>query len=642
MAMADVTPVPGSPEREELKSKMDLVKMSEEEAAGLGLVELISRMEWRHVMDRIKDSPEEIRKKQIVEVDGTETMGYALHLAVSKKPPRHVVDALMEGYPDAIRARDDKFGQLPLHIACIHTASAQVLRALVEGHEESLRITDKEHGRLPLHFACLYGSPFEISLLVSAEQRALIFKDADGKTPKDLAEESSNPHREVILKRLEDRIRVVTEAMQHRRKQQQSSESPPDQKTKRSSLRRSSSKRGDLLSGSQSSMMDAEKRRTKSISNGSNDEEVSLKKPSGTISRTRSMVVPSTEPPRRRGSHSIRSGGSGMSSEQKRRSFRRTHTLDDSDLGKKSKSTSRRKRDGLQKGSRHSFSRGPIAPMPLKGDAEVEDVEKTPKLKNGKESLLARLQAEHGDDHRRSLQPAPPDLMNSSREKPKPRRDHLAMFLQAHAPDDSSDEDFEADHKSMGARSLPAHMASSFSRQRHGEFAENKRIAKSYMFDDSSDDGGGGYSRGPGMSRGFNSDDGLASRRGHAIGHTTVQKSSKLVSVEGRIGDLDVRRLALSQECEAIYETVGKKEDRAKQSRETINELQLQMQDLQERLQKEQSALMLSETGIQLQKETLAVHEIKIKAVDSEKSQLLETKSNLEAAESVSNVVASD
>jgi hypothetical protein len=118
---------------------------------------------------------------------------------------KHVVEALINGYPDAVKSREETWGRLPLHLACIHTASAQVLRLLVETYEESLRITDKIYGRLPLHFACLYGSPFEIALLVSAEQRALVFKDVNGKTPKDLAEESNNPHREAILKRLEDR-----------------------------------------------------------------------------------------------------------------------------------------------------------------------------------------------------------------------------------------------------------------------------------------------------------------------------------------------------------------------------------------------------------------------------------------------------
>jgi hypothetical protein len=680
MAMMEVTTAPtapdATPEGEELTTTTDMVKMTEAEAAELGLVELIARLEWRHVVNRVKESPGSSRKKQSLELDGTETTGYPLHLAVSLKPPvsfhqflpsrlrwrarlsnesipaylthappilhrrllqRHVVDALLEGNPAAIRSRDDKFGQLPLHIACIHTASAQVLRALVEGHTEALRITDKEYGRLPLHFACLYGSPFEISLLVSAEQRALIFKDADGKTPMDLAEGSNNLHREAILKRLEDRTRVVTEAMIQRRKQQQLDAEQPAHKNTRSALRRASSKRGGMMSDASTST-DDEKRRTKSMGLGVNDEEAPLRRPSGTLSRTKSMTLSGapSQPLRRRSGRSSKSGSSSLASEDKRNKFPRAYTTDDAEIGKKSKS-SRRKRDSSKTSSRSKNSRGGSVPIVANNEEEEVDVEKTPKLKNGKDSMLARLKADYEDDRApAALQAEPLGFMNSNREQIEPRRDKLAMFLQAHAKDDSSDDDYEVDHKSMGAQSLPALMYSHFSKQQNNvEFEENKRIAKSYMFEDSSDDGGG-LDTSPKFSRGSATDDG--GPRGPKY---KKQQSSELASVEDRIGNLDVRRQALSQECEAIYETVGKKEDAAHHSREVINELQMQIAELQERLQREQGSLVLSETGIQLQKETLAVHEIKIKAVDSEMTQLFETKRRLETL-SVSKDINSD
>jgi hypothetical protein len=61
--------------------------MPDEEAAKLDLVGLISRMEWRHVMDRVKNTPEETRRKKVISLEGHETKGYPLHLVVSKKPP---------------------------------------------------------------------------------------------------------------------------------------------------------------------------------------------------------------------------------------------------------------------------------------------------------------------------------------------------------------------------------------------------------------------------------------------------------------------------------------------------------------------------------------------------------------------------
>jgi hypothetical protein len=96
MAMMEVTTAPtapdATPESEELTTTTtDMVKMTEIEAEELGLVELIARLEWRHVMNRVKDSPGSTRKKQSLDLDGTETTGYPLHLAVSLKPPVSVL-----------------------------------------------------------------------------------------------------------------------------------------------------------------------------------------------------------------------------------------------------------------------------------------------------------------------------------------------------------------------------------------------------------------------------------------------------------------------------------------------------------------------------------------------------------------------
>lgn len=89
--MVDVGPTAPATPPEEMKTNTDMIKMSEEEAGEHSLVALISKMEWRHVMNRVEESPEDTRKKQIIKVDGVETSGYPLHLAVSLKPPVSVV-----------------------------------------------------------------------------------------------------------------------------------------------------------------------------------------------------------------------------------------------------------------------------------------------------------------------------------------------------------------------------------------------------------------------------------------------------------------------------------------------------------------------------------------------------------------------
>jgi len=60
--------------------------------------------------------------------------------------------------------------------------------------------------------------------------------------------------------------------------------------------------------------------------------------------------------------------------------------------------------------------------------------------------------------------------------------------------------------------------------------------------------------------------------------------------------------------------------------------------ELQEKLQEDQMAFLLSETCIQRQKETLTVHEIKIRGVNSEKIQALEEKAKLKETTQESNV----
>jgi hypothetical protein len=80
--MAEVLQASSEATAETVDSKSDDV------VARLDLVTLISQMEWRHVLERIEESPEEIKKKQILFLDGeSSTVAYPLHLAVSKKPP---------------------------------------------------------------------------------------------------------------------------------------------------------------------------------------------------------------------------------------------------------------------------------------------------------------------------------------------------------------------------------------------------------------------------------------------------------------------------------------------------------------------------------------------------------------------------
>jgi len=198
------------------------------ETASRPLFELVERQEWRLCMLKMQTEPHQARFHGTISIAGQMTHAYPLHLAVSKKPPTHLIDCLIKAFPDALRATDQKYGRLPLHIACIHTASAQVLKRLLVGFEEATRFADKAEGRLPVHYACVYGSPFEIAVLVEAEDRALIYKDLSGKTPLDLAQNSSNPHRDAIIRRLEENTQRMIDSVRQRRRQSGTENAPGD------------------------------------------------------------------------------------------------------------------------------------------------------------------------------------------------------------------------------------------------------------------------------------------------------------------------------------------------------------------------------------------------------------------------------
>ena len=521
-----------------------------------------------------------------------------------------MVEALIGGYPDAVKSREEKWGRLPIHIACIHSASAQVLRLLTETYEESLRITDKVYGRLPLHFACLYGSPFEISLLVSAEQRALVFKDANGKTPKDLAEESCNPHREAIVQRLEDRTRVVTEAMIMRRKQQ--SESPQDQ-LKRKVSSRKSSRSSFIIPSEDIQAIHHANRRAKSLVLGQMGDDVTVRKANTTRTKSTGIGDATRVGKNGRSSHVAKSGGLAKLEQEERGS----RTMDDSNIGKVSKLSRRNRTENKPSSSRQRIERRTSDPF----QSRRVDPDKALKPRSGRTgipSLLKQLEETKGSDEEKY------DLEKTK--KPSKPMARLSMFLQSHEVDSSEDER-ESDGKSLGAQSLPVLLHSRWSSKMTPQRATNQQIVKTFMFQDSDD----GMEVAKGTASSADSDD-------------SFEGNSQVVVINERLRHLDIRREALSRECEAIHATIAKKEDAAQRSRKVVGDIRRQLLELKEKLEKEENAVSLAETGIQLQKETLAVHEIKIRAVDSEKAmvfaQKAELEDNVEASDDVATVVA--
>ena len=558
---------------------------------------------------------------------------------------KHVVDALIDANPDAIKSREETWGRLPLHLACIYTASAQVLKALIERYEESLRITDKAEGRLPVHFACLYGSPFEISLLVGAEQRALVFKDGAGKTPLDLAHESKNPHREAILKRLEDRTRLVTEAMMQRRRQRQKQPPPPQAATQQVTATATSSSESPGTSSSASSS-----KKSKKSSKHSRQQKLERSASSSAVLNHTSTEQASVDEEDVKDLKKFKTRVSSRSQDRKTAAAASSRSISDimnsgsfgnnnnnninrSSSSKKSKKSKKNKKESSQH-SKPKSSPASLSVNPSDADDD-ESKQDTPKHDNKSRSLTEHLMNT-------------PASSTASSNNGKQKRNHLSSFLEANAPPDNDSSDEEENHddedddddgaKSLGVQSLPA---------RYYSGSRSVGGSKNYMFggreavEENEELGSvfgsvyGSVMLGSVLEEAdylMVEADGSSSVAGNGNGSIP-----EIVMVEERIKNCDIRRQALLQECHYLNDSVARKQQQAERSKEMIVLMQNKLVEIRYQIQKERQSLSLSETGIELQKETLNLHEMKIVAVDKEIDELLDEHSKIKQKKSRNN-----
>ena len=136
MAMVDVGPVESLEQPQMHSTEAGMVKITDDEASQLDLISLITRLEWRHVMDRMKVSPQDAKKKQIISMDGSETLSYPLHLAVSKKPPVRKQNA-----------SNFSFGITHTSLACL-VDSASISRVTI--YVKNTRFSSSSHLQSPL------------------------------------------------------------------------------------------------------------------------------------------------------------------------------------------------------------------------------------------------------------------------------------------------------------------------------------------------------------------------------------------------------------------------------------------------------------------------------------------------------------
>jgi hypothetical protein len=569
---------------------------------------------------------------------------------------------------------DDTWGRLPLHIACICAASAQVLMLLLAEFPESTRCPDKQEGRLPVHYACLYGSPFEISVLVEAEERALVYKDASGKTPLDIAHASSNPHREAILKRLQDKTTRVTESMKLRRRRESLESATTSDKEKKKGFKLKS-KRGlsegrfsedaDVLPPIVDRKKSSSRRRQTLSKDGRKKDHVKSKDP-----------VEDSIADTRRNSHSspIVTGGYATEDIEKdlqQGACEQGYYFDRIDLMLDAKDASNLPYTPAAVATAPVFPGacmlssplGPVRSYTIPVDGEGKQRAKSErrirtstlgsfndialhestkeKRRLGKKMSTCiraadkstRRVAELLQEQSRSLRlTQTPQILSTTDEFEKTPRQRnsrkLESFLLLNTDDQPTPEQ-DVDHKSLSVKSLPAQHHSHRTIEtmpRVSELSSDVFVSRDHIHGNMSKD----------ETIGNNSSDTSDPVRDMAF------KEKGLFKLEARLRNLDVRKEALSQECTHIYKSVANKQDDVDRTREKILFIKRKITEYQGKLEKEQSTLELAVTSIEIQRETLSDHEAKMDIVEIDRKTLFAKKEQLLIERNALQIVAKE
>lgn len=136
--------------------------------------------DWDHVLELCASNPE---FAAYTGADGWT----ALHHACNRRCPRpEVVEALIEAYPEAILAEEER-GWLPLHYACRFKAPKEVVKLLLHQFPEmgKIAVSRKDRmGRPPLYYAVRYDAPpGVVGHLLEVNPGAVLEEDQHDESP---------------------------------------------------------------------------------------------------------------------------------------------------------------------------------------------------------------------------------------------------------------------------------------------------------------------------------------------------------------------------------------------------------------------------------------------------------------------------
>lgn len=122
---------------------------------------------------------------------------YPLHMAVSSGAPVGVVEMLIKDADDVL-LMSNKYGETPLHLALMHHDSG-VAQVLVGCAPDALRIREMKHGNLPVHTAAASGLSVNVAkCLIETWPESIHEKNSDGLKPLDIAAKTTNCSEDVL------------------------------------------------------------------------------------------------------------------------------------------------------------------------------------------------------------------------------------------------------------------------------------------------------------------------------------------------------------------------------------------------------------------------------------------------------------
>ncbi len=121
-----------------------------------------------------------------------------LHIALKCNVPDHIILYLVEKYPGSLMT-PDLIGRLPLHYAISNHRSFALISEFISRYPRTILASDND-GWSPLHVAIELCAPINtIDLILSHSIEAITLTTMKGKTPLDLAMNSSNRNRESVI-----------------------------------------------------------------------------------------------------------------------------------------------------------------------------------------------------------------------------------------------------------------------------------------------------------------------------------------------------------------------------------------------------------------------------------------------------------